>query len=80
MKTKNIFKFCITSFLGLMIFLCFVPSVRAEDRTLGEDYIEYQNNYVYRRLYNPKTGSHIYESILRIQLNILSQNGNIYYK
>ena len=61
MKTKNIFKFCITSFLGLMIFWCFVPSVRAEDRTLGQDYIEYQNNYVYRRLYNPKTGSHIYE-------------------
>ncbi|WP_205247413.1 hypothetical protein [Enterococcus cecorum] len=28
---------------------------------LGQDYIEYQNNYVYRRLYNPKTGSHIYE-------------------
>ena len=44
-----------------MIFWCFVPSVRAEDRTLGQDYIEYQNNYVYRRLYNPKTGSHIYE-------------------
>ena len=36
MKTKNIFKFCITSFLGLMIFWCFVPSVRAEDRTLGQ--------------------------------------------
>ena len=62
MKTKNIFKFCITSFLGLMIFWCFVPSVRAEDRTLGQDYIEYQNNYVYRRLYNPKTGGHYYES------------------
>lgn len=47
--------------LGVIVFFVVVPSVRAEDRTLGQDYIEYQNNYVYRRLYNPKTGSHIYE-------------------
>lgn len=48
--------------LGVIVFFFVVPSVRAEDRTLGQDYIEYQNNYVYRRLYNPKTGSHIYEN------------------
>ena len=48
--------------LGVIVFLAVVPSVRAEDRTLGQDYIEYQNNYVYRRLYNPKTGGHYYES------------------
>lgn len=39
-----------------------VPSIHADNSNLGIDYIEYQNNYVYKRLYNPKTGEHYYES------------------
>lgn len=39
-----------------------VPSVHADNSNLGIDYIEYQSNYVYRRLYNPKTGEHYYET------------------
>ncbi|WP_300123360.1 hypothetical protein [uncultured Enterococcus sp.] len=62
MKTKNIFKFFITSFLGIMIFVCVVPRVHADNSNLGIDYTEYQNNYVYKRLYNPKTGEHYYET------------------
>ena len=48
--------------LGVIVFFVVVPSVRADNSNLGIDYIEYQNNYVYRRLYNPKTGGHYYES------------------